>query len=74
MEKKRAVWRRLTRVLSREGATLRVSGILFKAVVQLVLIFGTETWVVTPPHGPGPGGITGPGGATVNREATTDKE
>ena len=32
----------------REGAAPQISGFLFKAVVQLVLIFGRETWVVTP--------------------------
>ena len=47
MDKVRAVWRRLTRVLSREGAALRVSGFLFKDVVQLVLIFVADTRVVT---------------------------
>ena len=28
------------------GATTRVSGNLFKAVVKAVLIFGSETWVM----------------------------
>ena len=31
-----------------EGADKRVSGNLFKAVVQAVLLFGAETWVLTP--------------------------
>ena len=34
--------------LIREGATPRISGNFFKAVVQQVLLFGAETWVVTP--------------------------
>ena len=46
--KARKSWGRLTRILSREGADKRVSGNFFKAVVQLVLLFGAETWVVTP--------------------------
>ena len=46
--KAQAVWRRFTRILSREGETPRVSVFLFKVVVQSVLIFGAETWVVTP--------------------------
>ena len=46
--KARAVWRRMTRILSREGEMPRVFGFLFKSVVQSVLIFGEETWVVTP--------------------------
>ena len=41
-------WGILQRVLSREGADMRVSGNFFKAVVQQVLLFGAETWVVTP--------------------------
>ena len=44
----RAVWKRMTRILSREGAEPRVSVFFFKAVVQVVLLFGEETWVVTP--------------------------
>ena len=34
--------------MSREGATPRVSGSFFKGVVHQVLLFGAETWVVTP--------------------------
>ena len=39
---------RLQQILSRQGADKRVSGNFFKAVVQQVLLFGAETWVVTP--------------------------
>ena len=46
--KARKSWGRLQRILSREGATKRVSGNFFKAVVQQVLLFGSETWVVLP--------------------------
>ena len=45
------VWRRTSRILSREGARPRVSVFLFKAVVQSVLLFGAETWVVSPRMG-----------------------
>ena len=41
-------WGRLKRILIREGADKRVSGDFFKVVVQQVLLFGAETWVVTP--------------------------
>ena len=41
-------WGRLKRILSREGADKRISGTLFKAVVQQVLLFGEETWFLTP--------------------------
>ena len=36
------------RILSREGAAPQVYGFFFKAVVQALLLFGSETWVVTP--------------------------
>ena len=45
--KARKSWGRLSRILSREGADKRVSGNLFKAVVQAVILFGAETWVLT---------------------------
>ena len=47
LAKARAVWWRMTRILSREGEEPRVSGFFCKDVVQLVLIFIAETWVVT---------------------------
>ena len=46
----KTVWSRMSRILSREGATPWVSGFFFKAVIQEVLIFGSETWVVTSPR------------------------
>ena len=46
--KARKRWVRMQRILSREGANKRVSGNFFKAVVQQVLLFGAETWVVSP--------------------------
>ena len=44
----RAVWKRTTRILIREGEETRASGFFFKAVAQAVLIFGSDTWVITP--------------------------
>ena len=38
----------MTRILSREGVDPQVSVFFFKAVVQVVLLFGVETWVVAP--------------------------
>ena len=46
--KARKIWGRLTKILSREGAEKRVLGNFFRAVVQQVLLFGAETWVLTP--------------------------
>ena len=43
LSRARGVWRSMTRILSREGAQPRVSGFFFKAVVQAVLLFGSET-------------------------------
>ena len=40
LSRARAVWGRMTRILSREGAALQVSGFFFKSVVQAVLLFG----------------------------------
>ena len=36
----RAVWKRMKKILSREGEEPRVSRFLFKSVVQAVLLFG----------------------------------
>ena len=41
----------LSRILSREGSAPRVSEFFFNAVVQTVLLFGAENWVVTPRMG-----------------------
>ena len=57
LEKARTVWRWMTRILSREGARPQVSVFFFIAVVQSVLIFGEETWVVTPCMGRVMGGF-----------------
>ena len=46
--KARKSWGRIKRILSREGEDKRVSGKVFKAVVQQVLLFGAETWVLKP--------------------------
>ena len=51
LAKARRSWERLQRILGREGATSRILGSFFKAVVQQVLLFGAETWVVTPKMG-----------------------
>ena len=51
LKKSRNSWARLTRILVREGYNPRVSGMFFKAVIQALLIFGPETWVLTPHMG-----------------------
>ena len=46
--KARKSWRLLSRILSREGVDRRVSGNFFRVVVQAVLLFGAEKWVMIP--------------------------
>ena len=46
--KARKSWGRLLRILRREGAEKKVSRNFFKAVVQTVILFREETWVLTP--------------------------
>ena len=46
--KAQKIWACLLIILRREGASPRLSGMFFKAVVQAVLIFGEYTWVMTP--------------------------
>ena len=48
LSKARNIWMKMTVILSREGADPKESGLLFKAVVQVVLLFGAEMWVLTP--------------------------
>ena len=57
LSRARAMWKRMARILSREGVELRVSGFFFKSVVQAVLLFSLETWVVTPRMGRALGGF-----------------
>jgi hypothetical protein len=38
----------VSRVLVHEGADKRISGMLYKAVAQSVLLYLSETWVITP--------------------------
>ena len=47
LQKARATWGRLARILGREGADPKVSRNLYIAVTQQVLLFGAETWVLT---------------------------
>ena len=48
LKKARKSWARSTRILGQEGAEPRMFRMFFKAVVQLVLICGSEMWVLTP--------------------------
>jgi hypothetical protein len=45
LKRARQKWAQLSNLLVQEGATPRVSGYFYKAVVQSVLLCGSETWV-----------------------------
>ena len=57
LRKARKKWARMSRILEREGENERMSGTLFKAMVQAVLLSGSETWVLTPCMGRTLGGF-----------------
>ena len=40
-------WALLTMVLGREGTDARTSGSIYVVVVQAVLMYGSDTWVMT---------------------------
>ena len=48
LSESRKSWIRMTRIPSQEGEDPKFSGLFFKAVVQLVLLFRAEMWVLTP--------------------------
>ena len=73
LSKARKSWGSLLWILCWEGANARVSGKVFKVVVQAVLLFGAEIWVLTPEDGAGPGYLPARGRATAHRETTAEK-
>ena len=48
LQKAKKNWVRMLRILIREGADPKISGHFFKAVMQALLLFGSEKWVLTP--------------------------
>ena len=42
--KARAVWRRLVKLLQKEGADNRFSDLFYREVIQAVLLLGLESW------------------------------
>jgi exonuclease III len=48
LNKARKRWMDISRVLVHEGADKRISGMFYKAVAQSVLLYLSETWVLTP--------------------------
>ena len=62
----------MLRIYSREGVVPRVSGFFLNAVVQAVLIFRMDNWVVNPRMGKALGRVSGPGGKTADRMAPAE--
>ena len=48
LKKAQGCWARISRVLRPENASSRVCAMFYKATVQAVLLFGSETWNRTP--------------------------
>ena len=44
--REKSIWGRLGTLLRREGTEQRVSAIFYRAVVQVFLLTGSETWVL----------------------------
>ena len=55
--KSRSRWVWFSRILGWEGEDLRTSRSFYKAVFQATLLFGSETWVMTPRIGSNLGGF-----------------
>jgi hypothetical protein len=48
LKKTRGVWARRSRTIRAENASPRACGIFYKATVRLILLFGSETWNLSP--------------------------
>ena len=48
LRRARGKWGQLAKILGREGSDRRTVGRFYVAVVQAVLLFVSETWVMTP--------------------------
>ena len=48
LKEARRSWYHLSGILGREGDNLKISVRFYQAIVQDILIFGLEMWVVTP--------------------------
>jgi hypothetical protein len=48
VKKAKAKWGQIARPLIKTGVRVRLVGMFYKAIVQNVLLYGCETWVITP--------------------------
>ena len=51
LDRVKTVWRKMSHILSKDRATPWASRLFLKAVIQVVLLFEAETWVVAPHTG-----------------------
>ena len=56
MRKVSKSWARFLRILGKEGGNPWVSGMFFKVVTRVLLILGSEMWIMTPCMGRSLGG------------------
>ena len=47
LSRARSKWGRVGKVLSAEGASPRVMGYFYKAIVQAILLYGSESWTIS---------------------------
>jgi hypothetical protein len=43
----RARWGRIAKILTIDGASLRVMGYFYKAIIQTILLYWSESWALT---------------------------
>jgi hypothetical protein len=48
IKKTRGIWARLSRTIRSENASPHVCGVFYKSTVQSILLFGSETWTLSP--------------------------
>jgi hypothetical protein len=46
LHKARTRWMNISRILTRTSASPRISSLFYKATIQTVLLYGSETWVI----------------------------
>ena len=47
LKRARDRWGRIGRILSKKGANAKIMGIFYKTIVQSILLYGSETWVIS---------------------------
>ncbi len=48
LKKAKMKWGQICRPLIKTGVRMRMVGLFYKAIVQAILLYGSETWVITP--------------------------